>query len=215
MGSGVSVSFDPIAVAHPERLSARLDPRLGAALIERLRACPRLRPRLARVLVAPPPLDGEETGEGAGALAERLTECDPEELARLAGAVWHANALKLVISGKAVAELVQRIGPHARAFGLRNAALAVAEEAVATEPAELAQAIERDGLRCLGAWLARVPAETRARLLLRLPPASPAELVDGDAAGLVRAPAIMARVLAERDEAPEAAQAAREPSGAA
>lgn len=207
----MSLSFDPIAVAHPARLAAPLDLRLGPELVQRLRGCRRLRPRLLTIVVAPPvEPGGDGEGSGDGALSARLAASDPMDLARLAGAAWHGNALKHLIAGKTVAELVRRIGPRARAFGLRNAALAVPAEPAAADGAALAELIERDGLRCLGAFLLRVPAGLRTQTLFRLPPGSPAERPEAEDPDLSRAPAIMARVLAEPDE--DGAEAARPPA---
>jgi hypothetical protein len=93
----------------------------------------------------------------------------PQDVARLAGAIWHAASLRLVVTGKAAAELVATIGENAFAFGLRHAAASVTP-AQAIGPSELAHAIDGDGLACLGAWLAGEPKPRRDAVLLRLPP---------------------------------------------
>ena len=208
-----------VSRAHPERLLACLDPRLSAATVRRLQDCRRLLARLHDLLVrrygallAPPgapSVDHAEDARLAGAspelgeagdagLAEAAILGHPDlmEVARLAGAVWHARSLKLLVSGPAVAEVVSRIGRRAHAFGLRNAAAAVASTP-ASDPVALAGAIERDGLLCLGAGLLAGSPALRLRVLLRLPPGTPAEAESFEEVVLRNAPAVLARVAAE------------------
>jgi hypothetical protein len=199
--SQVDVPPDLVTIAHRDRLAARLDPHLAPITLERLRSSARLRPRLARLLLAPAaakPLPGEHRHPDADtAIAKAIANHSPTKLARLAGAAWHGRALKLVISGREVAGLAQAIGQEAYLFGLRNADLAV-EDGGAAE--DLAASIDYDGLRCLGLALLVLPKPIRIAVLLRLPPGSVAETVEPDPALMETATAIVARVLSHLEQ---------------
>ena len=207
MPGGRGAAGDLVQGTHPERLRACLDARLGLRTIRRLQESQRLRGGLQALIV-------QRYGELAGRVpdAAEVVACDAgiaealldhpnlTEAAYLAGAIWHARALKLLVSGPAVAGLVACIGRRAHACGLRHAALAVETVAIA-DPSALAVAIERDGFLCLGACFRAAPPALRLRFLLRLPPGTPAEADDFGEAHLRNAPAILARVAAELEEA--------------
>jgi len=196
---------DFVARAHPERVRACLDPRVSLATARRLQDCRRLRHRLHAVMAERyGSLDVQNsatvsaTSDAAAALASILASTDPIEAARLAGALWHARSLKLVLSGPAVAGLVAQIGRRAHAFGLRNAQAAVDATPI-TDPVALASAIERDGLLCLGACASGSPA-LRLRLAVMLAPGTPVDADHLPASFLTNAPAVLARVAAELDD---------------
>jgi hypothetical protein len=142
-----------------------------------------------------PDLDGGMRLDGARDVSI-LDDPDLLDAARLAGALWHARALRLLVSGAVVGDLVARIGRRAHAFGLRNIAHAVEIAPAVADPLALASDIERDGLRCLGARFAGCPA-ARLRLLTRLPPGTPAEAETFDDVYVRNAPAVLARVAEE------------------
>jgi hypothetical protein len=206
------VAPDLVADAHPERLRACLGERVSAATVHRLQQSRRLRPRLQALLVrhfgesagpSPEPAGGAlEEGHPAASI---LDHPDLLEATRLAGALWHARALRLLVSGGAVGELVSRIGRRAHAFGLRNVAHAVEAAPTAADPIALASAIERDGLLCLGAGFAAACPALRLRLLTRLAPGTPAEAAHFDDIHVRNAPAVLARVAAELGEPPHGA----------
>ena len=154
-----------LSFLHPSRTSSALDQRLTAETAQRLQNCRRLHDRLAARMQA---LLSKEDLWPIPARAEFfVSPVHPREMARFAGAVWHAASLRLVVTGKAASELVAMVGEQTFTFGLRHAAAAVAP-AHTTSPSELAEAIERDGLACLGAWLMAEPKPRRDALLLRL-----------------------------------------------
>ena len=194
---------DLVADAHPERVRAALGERVSAATVQRLQESRRLRARLQALLIhhhggsaghTPDPVGGM-LRDGAPEVSI-LDEPDLLDAARLAGALWHARALRLLVSGAVVGDLVARIGRRAHAFGLRNIAHAVEIAPAVADPLALASEIERDGLRCLGARFASSPA-SRLRLLTRPPPGTPAEAETFDDVYVRNAPAVLARVAAE------------------
>ena len=162
-------------------------PGLSRPAAERLRACARLRGRLARLVMeayAVPSL----SRDGLDAPAVRLALASPEAIraaGRLMGAAWHAGSLRLLVDRGEVNELVARIGAPARLFGLRHAALA-ATPGEAMAPDDLADAVLRAADTCLASWLAGLPAGAREHAGLKLPRdiAIPTEL-DSRAAPIV------------------------------
>lgn len=150
---------------HPARISAALDPRLTPETVRKLTNCRRLHRRLAEPLRAS--FAKDDLWPPAAATELLATPEHPGELAGLAGAVWHAASLRLVVASKAATELIAAIGEAAFAFGLRQGAAAVAP-AQGLAPSALAEAIARDGLACLGAWLATAPKPRRDAMLLQL-----------------------------------------------
>lgn len=143
----------PAEMVHPSHFEA-LFPALGPSAVNRLRGCARLSMRLSMRLAgrigvsAALPSPGEPVG------SERLALLSPEridEAGRLMGAAWHGRALQSCISTEFVSEIDARLGRPARLFGLRNAALAVAD-APPGSPGALVDAIVANGRACLVAW---------------------------------------------------------------
>lgn len=147
---------------HPERLRAVLDPRLSEATLARLMDCGRLRGRLDARL--------GRAGEALPDEAAWLT-ADPDEAACRAGALLHGQAVRAVLSGPAVTDLVTAIGREAHVLALRYGA----QMPPRSHGEDLAEAILRDGELCLGAWLMRQDGALRRAVLLALPPGTPIE----------------------------------------
>jgi hypothetical protein len=197
--------------ANPDRVRACLDPRLSDAVIQRLADSERLASRVAEVMLhrhglEPQALDrlhGSAPPEpGPEADIHSLLHCDLAQCAWLSGAAWHARSLKQCVSSKVVAELTALIGQRARAFGLRNADLAVSSQ-VLTGAAELAAAINDDGFRCIGALLSSKDAVLRGLVALRLPPGTPEEAAGFGQEHLRHASVIIERSLAELRGTPD------------
>jgi hypothetical protein len=160
-----TATMSPLSFLHPSRVSMALDPRLTAETVRKLQNCGRLHERLVTQLQ---PILTQQDLWPIPASAEFLVPPgDPQGAARLAGAIWHSASLRLIVTGKAAAELVAAIGENAFTFGLRHAAAAIAP-AQTHRPSDLAEAIEHDGLACLGAWLSAEPKARRDAVLLRL-----------------------------------------------
>jgi hypothetical protein len=87
-------------------------------------------------------------------------------LPRLCGAIWHASTLSREIRREVVNELREGLGQEAFALALANRQLGGAADLL-REPAELIDAIDRDGLTCVAAWLQAQPAELQGWLPLR------------------------------------------------
>jgi hypothetical protein len=191
--------------AHPDRVRACLDPGLSDAVVQRLAHSERIGPRVAEVILHRHGLTAQALddlyqsatpGPAAQVDIHPLLHYDVTLCAYLAGAAWHARSLKQCVSGKVVAELTARIGHRARAFGLRNAKLAVSSQ-VHPGAAELVAAISDDGFRCIGALLSTKDAVVRGLVRLRLPPGTPADAAGFGDEHLRHASTIIERVLAE------------------
>jgi len=191
--------------AHPDHVRACLDPRLSDAVVQRLADSERLAPRVAEVMLQRHGLDPQALddlyrsatpGQGPEVDIDPLLHYDLAQCAHLSGAAWHARSLRQCVSGKVVADLTALIGQRARAFGLRNADLAVSSQ-VLTGAAELAAAINADGFRCISALLSSKDAVLRGLVGLRLSAGTPAEAAAFSDEHLRHASAIIERALAE------------------
>ncbi|MBC3372389.1 type III secretion protein [Pseudomonas sp. SWRI92] len=90
-----------------------------------------------------------------------------KRLPRLCGAIWHAQTLSREIRSDRVNLLRNALGSEVFALALAHRLLAGAADLL-REPAELLEAIDHDGARCVTAWLQRQPAGLRDWLRLRL-----------------------------------------------
>jgi hypothetical protein len=89
-----------------------------------------------------------------------------KSLPRLCGAVWHSATLSREIRGDVVSELRRLLGNEVFTQALARRALGGAVDLL-RQPAELLEAIDRDGAACVSAWLQAQPAELRSWLALR------------------------------------------------
>lgn len=90
-----------------------------------------------------------------------------QRLPRLCGAIWHSATLSREIRSQAVNQLRGALGNDVFAQALAHRALAGAADLL-RQPADLVQAIDRDGAACVLAWLQQQPAGLAAWLRLRL-----------------------------------------------
>ncbi|NWC08427.1 type III secretion protein [Pseudomonas agarici] len=88
-------------------------------------------------------------------------------LARLCGAIWHGATLRREIRSEVVGELHQRLGSEVFTHAMSLPTLAGAADLL-REPAELVEAIDRDGQTCVAAWLHQQPESLKGWLSLRL-----------------------------------------------
>ena len=98
------------------------------------------------------------------------------QMGRRCGAIWHAATLSREIRGEAVSQLRNLLGNEVFALALAHRAAGGAVDLL-RQPADLVEAIDRDGDIFVTAWLNSQPAELRQwlRLRLPLPPAEPAQ----------------------------------------
>ncbi|MEE4954621.1 type III secretion protein [Pseudomonas alliivorans] len=175
MSAGLTVQWQalteqPMAFVRERCISECLVHDLASAELAQMRESPRFASRLEGLLndhfglqpLAQLPLPAEQDLP-----VMLLSERDFAHLPRLCGAVWHAATLTREIRGQVVAEYRQLLGEDTFAFALVHRHLAGAADLLRT-PADLAQAIDRDGAACVSTWLAGQPANLRAWLQLRV-----------------------------------------------
>lgn len=96
-----------------------------------------------------------------------LSPEDFTRLPRLCGAIWHAATLSREIRSEVVNPLRALLGAEIFTLALANRSLAGAADLL-RQPADLLEAIDRDGASCVAAWLQTQPAALRDWLHLRL-----------------------------------------------
>jgi hypothetical protein len=96
-----------------------------------------------------------------------LSPEDFKRLPRLCGAIWHAATLSREIRSEVVNQLRSGLGHDVFAVALANRSLAGAADLL-RPPAELLEAIDRDGASAVSAWLHHQPAALRDWLRVRL-----------------------------------------------
>ena len=165
----------PARQTHADRLRALLPSSLPRNVADEIRATPRLQRVLnAKLTETMPPYQSPGPAEPDG-LADwehrliRLDVADTAAVVLLAGAVWHAATLKMMVMREALKEALAAIGHRAHALALRHADLTpVAASAI--PPDGLRLTAERDGVLCLAAWADGLPPEPAGRVWLKLPP---------------------------------------------
>lgn len=164
----------PAAYIHADRFPECI-PDIPALLAARLLRCARLQRNLSELILEHYRLQActEAAFSDAGG---RLCLLDAQQLRRvgeLAGGIWHARSLRSIILGRTLATILADFDPQLRSIALENVDLAPEPERP-LDPAALAEAIRRDGMDCLSAFLARLPASLRGRVLLKFPAGSAA-----------------------------------------
>lgn len=96
-----------------------------------------------------------------------LSSAGFKRLPRLCGAIWHAATLSREIRSDVVGQLRSGLGNEVFALALANRSLAGAADLL-RQPAELIEAIDRDGASCVAAWLQHQSPGLRDWLRLRL-----------------------------------------------
>ena len=96
-----------------------------------------------------------------------LSSEDFKRLPRLCGAIWHAATLSREIRSEAVNQLRSGLGSDVFAQALANRSMAGAADLL-RQPADLLDAIDRDGASAVAAWLHHQPDALRDWLRLRL-----------------------------------------------
>ncbi|GFZ64344.1 type III secretion protein [Pseudomonas amygdali pv. eriobotryae] len=171
----------PLAFVREHCLAECLERDVDAARLAALRDSPRFTARLEQLLTGHfklQPLAQLDLPAEQDLAVLLLSESDFSRLTRLCGAVWHAATLSREIRGEVVSEYRRLLGNDTFSLALTHRHLAGAANLLRT-PAELLQAIDRDGAACVAAWLQSCPAQLQAWLRLRL--AEPVHAAPDDA----------------------------------
>lgn len=167
-----ALSFNrrPAAYIDPARLAAD-EPSLPVETWRRLLATPRLSSRLSQRILVRYGLVGRELWdfEPRGRRLALLDVTTLRQIAVRAGALLHAKAIRHVVLRDRVLAVRALLGEDGHNFALKRAPF-LSLPARLPDPQDPAAVIERDGLSCLAAWLAREPEALAQRVRLRFPP---------------------------------------------
>jgi YOP protein translocation protein YscK len=163
----------PAAYIHADRFLECI-PDIPPPLAARLLGCARLHRNLSELILVHYRLE-ECTEADFMDARSRFALLDAEQLRRvgeLAGGIWHAQSLRSIILGRALATVLADFEPQLHGLALENVDLSP-EPKRPLDPVALAEAIRRDGMHCLSAFLAGLSAPLRRRVLLKFPNGSP------------------------------------------
>lgn len=160
----------PLAFVGDQRVRECLPPALTDQHYRALRNAPRFNARLLQRLTAhfnveTAALQAPPRDEDLPVLL--LSVAQFQRLPRLCGAIWHSATLSREIRSQAVHQMRAALGDDVFTQALAHRALAGAADLL-RQPADLVEAIDRDGAACVAAWLQQQPAGLAAWLRLRL-----------------------------------------------
>ncbi len=161
---------DPGAWAEPALAAPLIAPGLSADTARRLLVSPRLAGRASRLLADRLGWGDAAALEPADLALASASGAALQAVALCAGAVWHVRRLRSLVLGTDIALLVTRLGEATRATALRHAALAPeagGDSSATDDAAALADDVERDGMRCVAAWIDALPDWAAARMRLK------------------------------------------------
>lgn len=168
-----TLTDQPLSFVREQAVNECFDRPVSAEQMAALRGSRRFDERIERRLAEHfqlQPLNRVAAPETADLAVILLTEADLLRLPKLCGAVWHAATLSREIRSEVVNQYREALGVDTLNLALRMRQLAGAADLLRT-PAALLEAIERDGVACMSAWLAAQPQMLRDWLQLRLDPA--------------------------------------------
>ncbi|MGB3124685.1 MAG: type III secretion protein [Pseudomonas sp.] len=160
---------EPLQFVRGPSLGACFAEDLPEAVLHALQAQPRFHPRLEQLLVSHyqlAPLDQLVSPLAADLPVLLLSDAQFARLPRLCGAIWHASTLSREIRREVVNELREGLGAPVFSQALALRQLGGAADLL-RDPAELIEAIDRDGQGCIAAWLHAQQADLQGWLRLR------------------------------------------------
>jgi hypothetical protein len=160
---------DPGAWADPELAAPLFSPGLRAETIRRLLASPRLAARASRYLADHLGCGNPDELAPVDLWLAGACPTTQQDVARRAGAVWHARRVCALVLSADIASLCDRFGQSVRSAALRHAELTpdADHSSPADDAATLAEDIEQDGTRCMAAWIDALPDWAAARMRLK------------------------------------------------
>ncbi|MCF5230483.1 type III secretion protein [Pseudomonas sp. OE 28.3] len=160
---------EPLQFVRGPSLGACFAAELPDDVLQAMQAQPRFRPRLQQLLVKHyqlAPIEQLVTPLAADLPVLLLSPAQFARLPRLCGAIWHGATLSREIRREVVNELREGLGAEVFVAALALRQLGGAADLL-REPVELIEAIDRDGLGCVAAWLQAQHADWQGWLRLR------------------------------------------------
>jgi hypothetical protein len=161
---------DRIAEAPADRIAEALGCGIGAGLVERLMAEPRLRLRLVDIAAGHLGPTGALNQAQAAILGMARGALDA--LALRVGAAWHARLVARIIDAPTRRMLAARWGDDVIAFALHGLPFAPPDEPVDLAPETMVALAPAEGAACLAAWCAVQPPPVASRIALLRPAAA-------------------------------------------
>lgn len=160
---------EPLQFVRGPSLGACFADDLPDEVLHAMQAQPRFRQRLEQLLVSHyqlAPLEQLVSPLAADLPVLLLSDAQFARLPRLCGAIWHASTLSREIRREVVNELRSGLGADVFSQALALRQLGGAADLL-RDPAELIEAIDRDGQGCVAAWLHAQHADFQGWLRLR------------------------------------------------
>lgn len=160
---------EPLQFVRGPSLGACFADDLPDEVLHAMQAQPRFRQRLEQLLVSHyqlAPLEQLVSPLAADLPVLLLSDAQFARLPRLCGAIWHASTLSREIRREVVNELRAGLGADVFSQALALRQLGGAADLL-RDPAELIEAIDRDGQGCVAAWLHAQHADFQGWLRLR------------------------------------------------
>ncbi|UII69392.1 type III secretion protein [Pseudomonas sp. HN11] len=160
---------EPLQFVRGPSLGACFADELPDAVLQAMQGQPRFQQRLEQLLVSHyqlAPMDQLVTPLAADLSVLLLSPAQFARLPRLCGAIWHAATLSREIRREVVNELREGLGEEVFVSALSLRPLGGAADLL-RDPAELIEAIDRDGQGCVAAWLHAQHADWQGWLHLR------------------------------------------------
>lgn len=160
---------EPLQFVRGASLGGCFADELPEAVLQAMQGQPRFRQRLEQLLVSHyqlAPMDQLIPPVAADLPVLLLSPAQFARLPRQCGAIWHASTLSREIRREVVNELREGLGAEVFVAALALRQLGGAADLL-RDPAELVEAIDRDGQGCVAAWLNAQHADWQGWLRLR------------------------------------------------
>ncbi|MBT1261896.1 type III secretion protein [Pseudomonas pergaminensis] len=160
---------EPLQFVRGASLGGCFADELPEAVLQAMQGQPRFRQRLEQLLVSHyqlAPMDQLIPPVAADLPVLLLSPAQFARLPRQCGAIWHASTLSREIRREVVNELREGLGAEVFVAALALRQLGGAADLL-RDPAELVEAIDRDGQGCVAAWLHAQHADWQGWLRLR------------------------------------------------
>lgn len=159
----------PVDYIHPSRAIEWL-PDLPESLACNIAENERLRPKVSSIILSAYGL--EECSEPLDEAEADIVTLPFETLTRvavIAGSIWNANWLRLVIDRSVLVEVFGDSGHSHYSFAISNAHLAGSQSDPAITGRTVAAAVLTDGFGCLLSWVNSLPPSFSGRVWLKFP----------------------------------------------
>jgi hypothetical protein len=158
----------PGLYVHPDRTREWL-PELPAEIGLSLLKCERLIPRLSAVITQHYALTALKADGGLDLSIGMLSFNSLTQVSLLAGAIFNARQIRMLISKPAIAALFPGMGDWAHSYVMAQVEMAPPSGDITEGTPPTAEIMARDGQLCFRAWLGELSAPAAQRIALKFP----------------------------------------------